>query len=123
MKSRPKVILVDDDKDVANVFSEFLKINGVVVKGIGHDGKQAVELYLEHMPDVVILDLLMPNYDGFYAFEHIKKEDKDAKIVILTADTKPKHLEMLKKLGPLKIVAKPYDAYEMLEIINSVKKA
>lgn len=114
------VIVIDDDEDVVKVFSEFLVLNGVDVKATASNGKDALELYQQFKPDVVVLDLVMPEYDGFYAFEQIIKEDPAAKVVILTGDTKEQDFVRLQRLRPAKIVSKPYDAYEMLDIIKDL---
>lgn len=120
LTKKPSVIVIDDDRDVVGVFSEFLKLNDVDVKAVGYDGRNALELYQKFRPDVVILDLLMPDYDGFYAFKQIRQEDPHAKIVILTADTKREDVEKIKLLNPNKVVPKPYDAYEMLSLIKEI---
>lgn len=70
---------------------------------------------------MVASDLIMPEYDGFYAFEQIIREDPDAKVVVLTTDTKKQDFERLQRLKPAKILSKPYDAYEMLDIIKDLE--
>ncbi|WP_255486576.1 response regulator transcription factor [Candidatus Nitrosotenuis sp. DW1] len=66
-------IVIDDDIDTVDVFCDYLEIVNVKVLGRGYNGKEAVELYRKHNPNVVFLDLMMPDYDGFYALEHIRK--------------------------------------------------
>jgi len=70
-----KVLVVDDDIDTLEVFAEFLEIKDVNVVGRGHDGKEAVELFEKHRPDFVLMDIMMPDYDGFYGIEEIRKID------------------------------------------------
>jgi two-component system, chemotaxis family, chemotaxis protein CheY len=82
------VIIVDDDQDSVNLMSEFLQIYGITVLGTGYNGKEAYELYLKHNPDVVILDMKMPEFDGNFAIDMIKKEDANAKIIVVTSYTK-----------------------------------
>ena len=79
-------IVIDDDIDTVELFSEYLEIKGIRVVGKGYDGKEAVELYQKLKPDIVFLDIMMPHYDGFYAFEQIKNIDPDAKLIMVTAD-------------------------------------
>lgn len=71
-----RAIVVDDDKDTVDVFTDYLKIKGVDVVGTGSDGKEAFELYQNLKPDVVILDMKMPQYDGKYAIDKIKKRSQ-----------------------------------------------
>ncbi|MEM4253621.1 MAG: response regulator, partial [Candidatus Nitrosotenuis sp.] len=70
MNEQITAIIVDDEKDMTEVFAEYLKIIDVDVLGIGHNGKDAVDLYKRHRPDIVFLDLMMPEYDGLYALEN-----------------------------------------------------
>ena len=79
-----RVVIVDDDKDTVNVFSQYLKIKGIEVVGEGFNGKEAVELYRELKPDVIITDLKMPEFDGTYAIKKIKSEFPDANIIVVT---------------------------------------
>lgn len=65
-------IVIDDDHDIVDVFSDILQILQIDVIGKGYDGKEAVELYQKFTPDLVILDLMMPKYDGIYALERDK---------------------------------------------------
>ena len=79
-------IVVDDDYDVVDAFSEYLEIKGIRVLGKGYNGKEAVDLYKKLKPDVVFLDVIMPDYTGFYALEKIKQINPDAKVIMVTAD-------------------------------------
>ena len=66
-------IVVDDDHDTVEVFSDLWQILQIKVIGKGYDGKEAVELYQKLRPGLVILDVYMPKYDGFYALEKIRE--------------------------------------------------
>jgi YesN/AraC family two-component response regulator len=59
-------IVIDDEIDVLEVFCEYLKVKNVNVLAQGRNGKDALELYQKLKPDVVLMDLVMPQYDGFY---------------------------------------------------------
>ena len=109
MDKGPKVIVVEDDESMAEIFVEWIKMSGVEVLGIGYDGKHAVELFEELHPDVVILDLMMPIFDGFYAIDGIQKLDKDAKFLILTADMTEKTKARLDSPNIKSLMYKPYD--------------
>ena len=66
------VIVIDDDEDTVRLFSEFLEENGTNVIGNGFDGVSAVKLFKETKPDVVLIDLNMPNGSGFYAIKKFR---------------------------------------------------
>jgi two-component system chemotaxis response regulator CheY len=64
--------VIDDDKDTVEVFAEYLQICKVNVVAFGYDGKAAVDIYKKYRPDIVFLDMLMPQYDGIYALREIR---------------------------------------------------
>ena len=114
------VIIVDDDNTLVKVFEQYLKLNNINVLGQCYDGKEAVTLYEKLKPDVVLLDIMMPHHDGFYALEKIKEIDPDAKVIAVTADLTEdteKKLENLKVSG---IIYKPYDMKDILKTIENV---
>ena len=114
------VIVVDDDRDVIEAFTEFLQVKGINVVGIGHNGKDAVDLYKIHKPDVVLLDVMMPMYDGFYALEHIRAYDPNAKVIMVTADLTQSTEERLIELKASAITYKPYEMDDVLDTIDKV---
>ena len=79
-------IVVDDDLKTVSVFSELLKVFGLNVVAQGYDGKDAVSLYKKYKPDIIFTDIMMPENDGFYALEEIRKLDPHAKVIAVTAD-------------------------------------
>ncbi len=117
--SMTSVIVVDDDRDTVEVFCEYLAIKDIKVLGRGYDGRTAVDLYKEHKPDVVLLDVMMPDYDGFYGLERIRKIDPDAKIIMVTADLTS---DTEKKLVDLKASAMIYKPYEIDSVIETIEK-
>ena len=113
------VLVVDDDKDTREVFGTMLEMNDFDVVGKGKDGKEAQELYVELHPDVVLLDIMMPNYDGFYAMEKIKNFDPDAKIVVVTGDLTEKTAKRLRDLGAIEMLYKPYEIDDVAKVVNA----
>ena len=110
-----RVIVIDDDRDSVRSLSTLLELNGIDVDGKGHDGKEAVELYKDIRPDAVLLDMMMPQYDGNYAIKNLKKEDKDVKIIVLTA-YKPNY--EFKENDVAAVLDKPYKISEVIEEIS-----
>ena len=115
-----KAIVVDDEYDITEVFSEFLKLKNIDIVGIGHNGKEAAELYEKFTPDVVLMDLVMPEYDGFYGLETIRKIDPNSKVIIFSASLTPDYIEKLKSMNVSGITRKPYDMDNVVQIINRV---
>ena len=109
-------IVVDDDQDMVEVFSEYLSINGIDVVGKGNNGKDAVELFLKLKPNFVFLDLVMPEFDGLYALQKIRESDINAKVVIITA-RRNYGRDVLNQLKPTAIFLKPFDVKKIPELI------
>lgn len=112
-------IVVDDDHDMVEVLSELLKIKGIDVVAKGYDGNDAVTAYKILKPDIVFLDLMMDNYDGFFALENIRKIDPDAKVVIITADENYETKQKLKRLNPTKVFHKPLEIDEVMNLLGT----
>lgn len=113
-------IVIDDEQDVLDVFCEYLKVKNVNILAEGRNGKEAVELYQKLKPDVVLMDLVMPQYDGFYGIENIRKYDPDSKIIIFSASLTPEYIDMLRKMKVSGISVKPYDMDRIIDLINNV---
>ncbi len=80
-----KVIVIDDDKLVSVSLKTILEADKEIeVVALGSDGSEALSLYEEHMPDVLLMDIQMKNVNGLSAAEEIIKKHKDAKILLLT---------------------------------------
>ena len=104
-----KAIIADNDPDLVSSLSILLEQEGIEITGQAHDGEQASKLYSQHKPDVILLDLNMPNYDGHYAIEKIIQEDPNAKIIVISAYL-DKHFQPNKVSA---VFSKPYDVDEI----------
>jgi DNA-binding NarL/FixJ family response regulator len=80
-----RVIVVDDDPFARRMIKEALRRAGVIVIAEAHDGRQAVELALFYRPDVILMDVVMPEMDGISATREILKDRPDQLIVMLTS--------------------------------------
>jgi len=117
-----RVIVVDDESDVSEVLCEFLKIKKIQVVGRGNNGQDAFELYKKFKPDVVLMDLVMPNYDGFYGLKKIRELDPKSKIMIISASLTTSYVKRLLDLNVNSISLKPYDLNNIVEIIHKVNE-
>lgn len=102
-----RVVIVDDSGFLAKQIKDFFeKQMGFEVIAIGKDGNEAVSLYKEHKPDLMTMDLTMPNKDGKTAIAEILQEFPDARIVVVSAVKGNTMLECM-KLGARGYVEKP----------------
>ena len=119
MRKNISAIVVDDDPDMVDIITELLDLKGVNVIAKGYDGNDAVAAYKILKPDIVFLDLMMDNYDGFFALENIRKDNPNAKVVIITADIRKETNEKLTKLNPTKVFHKPLEIDQIVNLLET----
>lgn len=79
-----KILLIDDDKIICESLKIILENNGYEIVAIAYNGREGIELYRENIPDIVLMDIRMPDLSGIDASEIILKEFPEAKILLLT---------------------------------------
>ena len=113
-------VVIDDDKDVVNVFCELLNMIGLDVLATGADDMKAVELYEKFSPDIIFVDLIMPRYDGFYAIQNIRRIDPNAKIIVVTGDLNADECDLLDLHKVTAVVYRPFDIHKVKQCITDV---
>ncbi len=108
-------LVVDDDPDAVEMFSDYLELKGIQVIGKCKDGKEGFESYKKLNPDVVFLDIMMPDYDGFYALQKIREVKPDAKVIMVTADMSSETKKKLREMKPTDVIYKPYDVEKIID--------
>ena len=118
------VLVVDDENDNVEVLCEYLWLKGMDVVGRAHNGREAHELYEELRPDVVLSDVLMPDFDGYYGLQKILEFDPHAKVIMVTASefTDDKQ-NKLKSLGASAVICKPYETEDIIKTIEELSRA
>lgn len=112
-------IVIDDDFDTVDTFAELLEEEQITVVGKGYNGKEAIDLYSKHTPDVVFVDIMMPDGTGFHAIRNIQKINDKAKIIAVTADLTSATHEKLTGLNIHGLVYKPLDIDKIINLINN----
>jgi len=113
-------IVVDDEKDVLDVFCEYLSVKDINVLATGNNGLDAVNLYKRFKPDVVLMDLIMPQYDGFYGLEKIRQYDPNSKVIIFSASLTPEYIKILREMKASAITQKPYEMDLVIKLIGKI---
>ncbi len=111
-----KVLVVDDEDLLRDLLVQIIQNSGYLVEQ-AKDGEKAVETYKKFNPDIVIMDIVMPNTDGIQATEKILKYDPKASIVALTSFSSTKGDDIL-KAGVKEVVGKPVKSADLVEIIK-----
>lgn len=118
-----RVVIADDNIKMINTLEKVVSCEeDMQVIGNAKDGMEAVELIKKEEPDVVILDVIMPNLDGLGVLERIKKENlrKKPSIILLTAMGQENVTEEAFRLGVSYIMLKPFDNQMLLKKIRNV---
>lgn len=112
MGNRIKIMIVDDNRDFCGILKEYFEgLEDCEVSGIAYDGLQALEMLEQGMPDVMILDLIMPHLDGIGVLEKLamEYEDERPKVIILTAFGQEAMTKRAVELGANYYILKPFD--------------
>lgn len=119
-----KILVTDDSKMARKMVIKILKdILGENVEiHEGQNGQEALDLYKKLLPKIVFLDLTMPIMDGFEALEKIKEFDKNAKVVIISADIQKLSMDKALQLGAFNFIKKPIDLIKMQQILNKINE-
>lgn len=119
-----KILIIDDDTHFREMFSLLLKRNNYIVIEAG-DGRYAKELFIEHQPDLVITDIIMPDKEGIETILDLKKENKDIKIIAISGGGRINAMDNLRSarlLGASLTFEKPFENKEILNAIANLMK-
>ncbi len=115
----PKTILIVEDNELnMKLFNDLLEANGYNTVGTG-DGREVLELTREHHPDLILMDIQLPNISGIEATKIIKAEDslKHIPVVAVTALTMAEDEEKIRQGGCEGYIAKPISIPSFLETV------
>jgi DNA-binding response OmpR family regulator len=116
-----KILIVDDEPNIVMTLEYTFKRNDFEVY-IARDGGEAIEILNEVVPDVVLLDIMMPKVDGYETLKQIRENDRleTTKVVFLTAKNKASDIEKGLKLGADKYLTKPFSVKKIVSEINEL---
>ncbi len=115
-----KVLIVDDAAFMRMMIKDILQKNGFEVVGEASNGIEAVNLYKKERPDVVTMDITMPDMDGIEAVKEIRVFDPNAKIIMCSAMGQQSMVMDAIKSGAKDFIVKPFQADRVLEAIRKV---
>ena len=117
------VLVCDDAKFMRAMILSILTDAGWAVVGEAENGLQAVEKYKELGPDIVTMDMVMPEMGGIDALREIVKDDASARVVMCTAMGQDDLVAEAHELGASAVLLKPFTPEGLLEIMNQVLEA
>ena len=115
-----RVLLVDDEKDFLEIMAERMRARGIEVWTTTSAGK-ALKLVEKNAFAAVIMDLLMPEMDGFKALKLIKAVKPEVQIIFLTGNVPAEKCSEAIRLGALDVIEKPADIEALIGIIKNLK--
>lgn len=115
-----RILIVDDAAFMRMMIKDILVKNGFEVVGEAADGFQAVEKYRELKPDLVTLDITMPEKDGIAALKEIREIDPDAKVIMCSAMGQQSMVIDAIQAGAKDFIVKPFQADRVIEAINKI---
>jgi DNA-binding response OmpR family regulator len=123
---KKRLLLVDDEQDITSILCSVLQESGFKVVFF-NDPLLALQHFRPRYYDLVILDIRMPNMNGFELYRQIRRKDKRVKVCFLTAVSEFEEYEQYKKeaypkLGERHFVAKPVSNDELIRRINEILK-
>lgn len=119
IKQMNKILIVDDEPNIVMALEYALKKRGFEVF-IALNGKEAVEICKEQNPCLMVLDIMMPDMDGFEVLEKVNENEshKDIKTLFLSAKNKPEDIEKGKQAGAVDYITKPFSTKKLIEKIT-----
>ncbi|AKO93830.1 two-component system response regulator [Priestia filamentosa] len=113
-----RILVVDDAAFMRMMIKDILTKNDYEVVAEAADGLQAIEQYKEHKPDLVTMDITMPEMDGIHSLKEIKKVNPTAKVIMCSAMGQQAMVIDAIQAGAKDFIVKPFQADRVIEAIS-----
>ncbi len=119
MRTKPKLLIVEDERELRTTLSEYLEDLYSIVEA--ENGVKALEVANSHHPDLILMDVMMPEMDGFAACKELRqqKENQRVPILFLTASNTPQDRIHAFNLGADDFISKPFEFEELIARLNN----
>ena len=114
------ILICDDAAFMRMMIKDILTKNGYIIAGEAENGIKAVEKYKEVKPDLVLMDITMPELDGIGALKHIKELDPNASVIMCSAMGQQAMVVEAIQSGAKDFIVKPFQADRVLEAVKRV---
>jgi len=115
-----RALIADDEAFIRQVLEKMLVRLGVDVVASAENGRQAIELYQQHQPDIVILDIAMPEMDGLETLSALLEQDPEARVLMCTSFSSKQYVVEAVKIGAKGYLNKPFDLEKIREKISKI---
>lgn len=122
MKALEHILMVEDDPDIQTVARLALEVVGGLKVDLFSSGFEALKRVHRINPDLVLLDVMMPEIDGPTTLRKLREIEgfQTTPVIFMTAKVQPQEVEELKKLGALTVIAKPFDPMQLADNIRAI---
>jgi DNA-binding response OmpR family regulator len=116
-----RIVVVDDERDVVDLLKTILEVEGFTVE-IETDGRAALSRILADPPDLFILDLMMPDLDGFELLKLLRLDPRGARLPVLIVSARTGHQDQIEslQLGADAYICKPFSPRELVRQIRQL---
>jgi two-component system chemotaxis response regulator CheY len=115
-----RILIVDDAAFMRMMIKDILSKNGFEIVGEAENGARAIEAYKDLKPDLVVMDITMPEVDGITAVREIKKIDPEAKVIMCSAMGQQSMVIESIQSGARDFIVKPFQADRVIEAVKKV---
>lgn len=122
MTELSKILYAEDEPDVQTVVELTVQAMSEYQIRICDNGKKLLECVDEYNPDLILLDVMMPEMDGPTTFKHLqlKESTKDIPVIFMTAKAQVQEVEIFKETGVLGVITKPFDPMNLCDEIREI---
>lgn len=116
-----KILIVDDEPNIVMSLEFIFKKENFKVF-IARDGAEAIEIAETYLPDIILLDIMMPKVDGYQVLKHLKEVESlnKIKVIILSAKNKIADIELGLQIGADKYIPKPFSTKQLVKEVNTL---
>ena len=116
-----KILIVDDEPNILMSLDFLMRKEGYEVF-IARDGSEALDIIAKEHPDIIVLDIMMPNVDGYEVCQSVKNNDETShiKIIFLTAKSKKEDIEKGYKMGADLYLTKPFSTRNLVKEVKAI---
>ena len=119
MSELKNILYVEDDDDIRNIASMVLELGGLNVKAC-NGGEEALAALEQALPDLALVDVMMPGMDGLMLFEKMKEKGYKIPVVFMTAKTQKNEIEKYMESGVAAVISKPFNPDELVNEVQAI---
>lgn len=122
MRELARILYVDDEADIRTVAKLALERAGGFEVKAEESAERALQLLREWLPDLLLLDVMMPGMDGTELFSRLQADERYKKlpVVFMTAKAQPAEIDSYRELGVLDVIPKPFDPFTLGTQLQSI---